>query len=255
MQGQGFLRWERCGVGVPCSRNLIQASVDRPAAVADNARQPMSFLVMVDALPVMHTPRRFRWMGFSGSWCGWGWFRGNRFGWCRLHRLWMFHRLRRVGGFRFRHCGLCRFGRLGGNLGRLSRHRLRRGFRHSCRCGFRGRLGLNRLRWKCGNYFFLCSFFRFFFSGGIFCFSFLPGFTLLLKEALLCYACGCLVLCGIRHGSGTGTSGNSCDNQQHCDCSQDFRFHRISPHLQEYYVNSKSPARIGKFQENFTWTG
>ena len=148
MLEQGFLRWEGCGMGVPGGRNLIRASVDCPAAVAYNTRQPMSFLVMMNALPVMGTLRRFCWLGFCGNRYGWGWFRGRRFCWCRLHRLWWFRRLRWVGGFRFRLCGLCRLGRLGGKLCRLSRRRLHSRFRYSRRCGFLGRLGLNRLRWK-----------------------------------------------------------------------------------------------------------
>ena len=107
---QGFLRWEGCGVGVPGGRNLIRASVGCPAAVADNTRQPMSFLVMMNALPVMGTLRRFCWLGFCGNRYSWGWFRGRRFCWCRLHKLWRFRRLRWVGEFRFRRRGLCRLG-------------------------------------------------------------------------------------------------------------------------------------------------
>ena len=165
-------------MGVPGSRNLIRVSIDHPAAIADNTRQPMSFLVMVNALPVMSTPRRLCWLGFCGDRYGWGWFRGRRFCWCRLHRSWGFRRLRRSCGFRLWHCGLCRLGRLGGNLCWLSRRRPRRGFRYSRGCGFRGRLGLNRLRWKRrDHHFFFCRFFRFCFCVGICYFGVIHGFS------------------------------------------------------------------------------
>ena len=253
MLKQGFLRREGCGVGIPGGRNLIRASVDRPAAVADNTRQPMSFLVMMNALPVMGTPRRFRWLGFCGNRYGWGWFRGRRLSWSRL---WGFRRLRWVGGFRFRHCGLCRLSRLGGNLCRLSRRSLRRGFRNSRGCGLRGRLGLNRLRWKRRDHHFLfCRFFRFRFCVGICCFGVIHGFSQRLRKRVLRCTCGCLELCGIRHGFGAGTSGNTYNCQEYCDCGQDFCFHRISPQLQEYCADFKSPERIGKFQENFYMDG
>ena len=157
-------------MGGPGGRNLTRASVDRPAAVADNAGQPMSFLIMMDTLPVTSTPHRLCWLGFCGNRCGWGWFRGRRFGWSRLHRLWWVRRRRWGGGF-----------------------------------------------W--------------------------------------CRACGWLVLCGIRYGFGAGTSGNSCNCQEHCNCGQDFSFHRISPQPQEYCADSKSPERIGNPRKIFTWTG
>ena len=246
---QGFLRREGSGVGVPGGRNIIRASVDRPAAVADNTRQPMSFLVMMNALPVMGTPRRFRWLGFCGNRYGWGWFRGRRLSWSRL---WGFRRLLWAGGFQFRCCGLCRVSRLGGNLGRLSRRSLRRGFRRSRGCGFLGRLGLNRLRWKRGDHhFFFCRFFRFCFCVGICCFGVTHGFSQRLRKGLLCCTCGCLEMCGIRYGFGAGTSGNTCNDQEHSDCGQDFSFHRISPQPQQYLADSKSPERIGKSQKNF----
>jgi len=53
MVEQGFRCRVGCGVGIPQGDQFVGISIHRPAAVAHDSGSPVTFLVMMDAHPVM----------------------------------------------------------------------------------------------------------------------------------------------------------------------------------------------------------
>lgn len=101
MLQQGFFRWEGSGMGLPYRHDLIRSPVECPPTVADNTGNPMPFLIVRDARPVVDTSDRL----------GRNWLCNREIGGCRFRNWradgrWL--RCRRFGCRRF---GYRRFGR------------------------------------------------------------------------------------------------------------------------------------------------